>query len=165
MSDAMAIVAHRRAFRAGARLLPLALVLLLTAVTASADICGYPQQGIVAISRKAHTVATFRVALAENRTQYRQGLMYCPALEPGSGLLFIYPEAARRTFWMKDTPLALAIIFADPEGRIKAIESGRPESPRRIHSPDGIQYVLEINYHESDPLRIDDHISLRLLPQ
>lgn len=143
----------------------LGLTALLAAIPSLADICGYAPKGILTVSREGQTVVAFRVGLAENRSQYRQGLMHCPRLEAGQGLLFVYPDAARRTFWMKATPLALAIIFADASGRIKAIARGEPESTRRIHSPDGIMYVLEINEGESDLLRIGDRISLRLLPQ
>lgn len=109
--------------------------------------------------------ADFQVALAESPEQYRKGLMGCGSITPGTGLLFIYPDAKRRVFWMKNTPLALAIIFASPGGQILAIEAGHPNSTRRIRSPDAIQYVLEINYAEADQLRIGDRFALRLIPQ
>jgi uncharacterized membrane protein (UPF0127 family) len=140
------------------------IAILLAAPAAFADICGYPLKGKISLSRDGRTVAIFQVGLAEKGSQYRQGLMFCPELAPGSGLLFIYPAPARRVFWMKDTPLRLAIIFADADGRIRAIERGQPYSTGRIYSPEGIQYVLEINYREAEPLRSGDHIHLRLLP-
>ena len=143
----------------------LVLTAVLAAVPAVADICGYAPKGIVTVSRDGRPVATFRVGLAENRAEYRRGLMRCPALEQGGGLLFLYPAPARRVFWMKNTPLELAIIFAGANGRIEALERGEPESTRRIHSPAAIQYVLEVNYGEAGALRIGDRISLRLLPR
>jgi uncharacterized membrane protein (UPF0127 family) len=147
----------------------LRLVLLLTAAVAgnatAADICGYPERGTLSISRTAETVATLRVGLAENSDQYRKGLMGCLRLPDGTGLLFIYPDAQRRIFWMKDTPLELAIVFVSPDGRIMAIEEGRPYSTRRIRSPDNIQFVLEIQPAEADPIRIGDRVSLRLNPE
>ena len=83
----------------------------------------------------------------------------------GTGLLFIYPDADRRVFWMKNTPLELAIIFASPGGSIMAIERGHANSTRRIRSPGNIQYVLEINSAEADHLRIGDQMTLRLIPR
>ena len=142
----------------------LVLTLTLPALAAAEDICGYTPKGMVTLSRDGHPVATFRVGLAENTSEYRQGLMRCPVLEKGSGLLFIYPAPARRVFWMKNTPLELAILFAGADGRIKAIEKGAPESTRRIHSPAAIQYVLEINHEEAGTLRIGDRITLRRVP-
>lgn len=129
-----------------------------------ADICGYSEKGLLVVSRGTETTVTFQVALAANRDQYRRGLMGCRRLSPGTGLLFIYPEAARRTFWMKNTPLELAIIFVSSSGHIRAIEKGTPNSTRRIRSPDGIQFVLEINHDEADQLAVGDRISLRPSP-
>lgn len=143
----------------------LAVTLTLPAIAAGEDICGYAPQGMVTVSRDGYPVASFRVGLAENKAHYRQGLMHCTALAPGKGLLFVYPAPARRIFWMKDTPLGLAILFADADGRIQAIEEGKPYSTRRIHSPSDIQYVLEINFSEAGPLQIGDRIDLRLLPE
>jgi hypothetical protein len=138
---------------------------ILVVAPAHAEICGYPEKGTLEVYRGDHAVADFQVALAESAEQYRKGLMGCGRLKPGTGLLFIYPDAKRRVFWMKNTPLALAIIFVSPGGQILAIEAGHPNSTRRIRSPDTIQYVLEINYAEADRLRIGDRFALRLFPQ
>jgi len=135
--------------------------ILFFSLAARADICGYPEKGLLVVSRGAETTATFQVALAENRDQHRRGLMGCRRLSPGTGLLFIYPEAARRTFWMKHTPLELAIIFVSSTGHIQAIERGAPNSTRHIRSPKGIQFVLEINHDETGQLAVGDRITLR----
>lgn len=143
----------------------LTLTLLLIAKGAAGDICGYPAKGTLAVDRDGQVVATFRVGLAEKSSQHRKGLMGCRDLGAGSGLLFIYPDARRRIFWMKDTPLPLAIVFISSGGRVAAIEKGRPFSTDRIRSPDNIQYVLEINATEFDAIQIEDHITLRLAPE
>jgi len=155
----------RRMFRPHAFFPLLILAVTLMAIPAPADICGYPEKGTLVVYRGDHVVANFEVALAETRDQYRKGLMGCRRITPGTGLLFIYPDGHQRVFWMKNTPLALAIIFASPGGQIMAIEEGHPNSTRRIRSPDNIQYVLEINYAEADQLHIGDRFSLRLIPQ
>ena len=142
----------------------LVLTLTLPALAAADDICGYTPKGRVTLTRDGHPVATFRVGLAETKTQYRQGLMHCSTLEQGSGLLFIYPAPARRVFWMKNTPLELAIIFAGADGRIEAIAKGVPASTRLIPSHDAIQYVIEVNYDEAGSLQVGDRITLRLAP-
>lgn len=144
--------------------LVLGLTVALSAMTASADICGYPEKGDLLVSRDGRTIAAFRVGLAESRAQYRQGLMGCTRLPAGSGLLFIFPEADQRVFWMKNTPLELAIVFAAADGRVKAVEKGIPHSTRRIPSPAGIQLVLEIDYAAAGQIRIDDRLILRLRP-
>lgn len=138
---------------------------ILVACPAHAEICGYPEKGTLVVYRGDHVAADFQVALAESPEQYRKGLMGCGRITPGTGLLFVYPDARQRVFWMKNTPLALAIIFVSPGGQILAIEAGHPNSTHRIRSPGNIQYVLEINYAEADQLHIGDRFSLRLIPQ
>ncbi len=153
-----------RMFRPHAFFPLLILAVALMAAPASADICGYPEKGTLVVYRGDHVVANFQVALAETRDQYRQGLMGCRRIASGTGLLFIYPDGQRRVFWMKNTPLELAIIFASPGGQIMAIEAGHPNSTRRIRSPGNIQYVLEINFAEADQLHIGDRFSLQRIP-
>lgn len=143
----------------------LILAAILMTPQAHAAICGYPEKGSLVVSREGQTVVTFQVALAETRDQYRQGLMGCHRIAHGTGLLFIYPDADRRVFWMKNTPLELAILFVSSGGYVLAIEKGHPNSTRRIRSPDNIQYVLEINYAEAGRIRVGDQLTLRLFPQ
>jgi uncharacterized protein len=140
-------------------------VSLLFVSKATADVCGYPEQGTLVVTRKTLGVVTFRIGLAETRDQHRKGLMGCRGLASGTGLLFIYPDARPRTFWMKDTPLPLAIVFISASGRIAAIEAGQPFSTRHIRSPENIQYVLEISPAEADTLQVGDRITLQLTPE
>jgi len=139
-------------------------VALLSVNAAATDICGYAERGALVVTRKALPVESFRVGLAEKRDQHRRGLMGCRDLAPGTGLLFIYPDARPRTFWMKDTPLPLAIVFIASSGQIAAIEAGQPFSTHHIRSPDNIQYVLEIHHDEGRALRVGDRITLQLSP-
>ena len=84
--------------------------------------------------------------------------MHCPQLPAGHGMLFIYDTTRPRVFWMKDTPLALAIIYIAEDGRITAIEKGSPQSLNRIPSPGPVRYVLEINQTEARGLRQGDRL-------
>ncbi|UJF24185.1 DUF192 domain-containing protein [Suttonella sp. R2A3] len=49
-----------------------------------------------------------------------KGLMYRVWLPPYSGMLFVFPEARPRTFWMKNTWVPLDIRFYDADGRLLA---------------------------------------------
>lgn len=127
-------------------------------------ICGHPVDGRVTIQRKDETRATFAVSLAESTYRHRRGLMHCPHLPTGHGMLFVYPEARPRFFWMKDTPLTLAIIFIADDGRIIAIEKGTPGSLIRIPSPGPVRYVLEINPSDARGLRRGDQLAWTRIP-
>ena len=113
----------------------------------------------VAILREGATVATFSVTVASSVPQRRRGLMNCPALKSGTGMLFVYDKVHPRVFWMKDTPLELAIIFFSPDGRIAAIEKGVPRSLTRVSSQGPVRSVLEINFTEARVLEIGDRLS------
>jgi uncharacterized membrane protein (UPF0127 family) len=123
-----------------------------------AKICEYPEMAKVKISRKGDVIKAVSVTLATTPIMRQRGLMFCPALSYGTGMLFIYPDAKRRTFWMKDTLIELAIIFITADGRIAAIERGEPGSIDYIQSPNDIQSVLEVNYGESRDLKVGDNI-------
>lgn len=136
----------------------LTVMLFPAMVWPDSGICGYPTSGRVRISRADQTMAEFTVAAAESVAQRSRGLMNCPLLRPGTGLLFVYDEARPRAFWMKDTPLELGIIFIAADGKIAAIARGAPGSLTRIVSPGPVQYVLEINYQEVKGLRVGDRM-------
>jgi len=126
-----------------------------------ATICGFPVMGSLAIMRHSELVTHFEVTLSQTPAQHRQGLMHCPTLDPGSGMLFIFPDAQRRSFWMKNTRIELAIVYITADCRIAAIERGEPASTASIPSPEDIQFVLEINYAEATPLALGDAVRLQ----
>ncbi len=136
----------------------LAVLLMPPAAQAGTDVCGHPARGQVTVQRGGQVLAAFTVAEAVSIARRQRGLMNCPALAPGTGMLFIYADARPRVFWMKDTPLELAIIFVAADGRITAIERGLPRSLTRISSPVPAQYVLEINYDEARSLQVGDFV-------
>ena len=65
--------------------------------------------------------ARFSVEVADSAEKRRWGLMYRQDLGAGEGMLFIFPEEKDHSFWMKDTPLSLDIIFMDRGGRVVGI--------------------------------------------
>ncbi|GIX48189.1 MAG: hypothetical protein KatS3mg131_2400 [Candidatus Tectimicrobiota bacterium] len=101
------------------------------------------------VLRAAAELARFAVELADEPEEWRRGLMHRPALPPQGGMLFVFPEAAPRTFWMLNTLIPLDILFADATGRILNIHHHVPPClpPRRCPtypSAGAAKYVLEI---------------------
>ena len=145
-------------------LLFLLFLLMLTGIPVQGcadNTCRYRKAGFVDITREGKPVGTFSVALADTPRSRRQGLMHCPALTPGSGMLFNYPSAGKRVFWMKNTLIELAIIFISTDEKIASIAHGQPGSLECIHSPTNIQSVLEINFPESGILAVGDRVRWR----
>jgi uncharacterized membrane protein (UPF0127 family) len=58
-----------------------------------------------------------KVEIADTAAERAMGLMFRENLPEGEGMLFVFPEETQGSFWMKDTPISLDIIFIK-EGRI-----------------------------------------------
>ena len=87
-----------------------------------------------------------RVEVARTPSELERGLMFRRELGPDDGMLFVFPETADHTFWMKDTFLPLDMIFIDAGGTVIGIvERAEPmtTTPRRVDAPS--RYVLEVN--------------------
>jgi uncharacterized membrane protein (UPF0127 family) len=100
----------------------------------------------VVIHTQAGTAVRVPVELALTPEARERGLMYRRDLAEGAGMLFVFPDSAVRSFWMKNTPLALDMIFIDDEGHIAGIvENAVPFSlvSRTVGVPS--RYVLEVH--------------------
>jgi len=90
-------------------------------------------------------VAGLQVEIAASLAQWQQGLMNRTLPDDSQGMLFIFPEARPRHFWMHDTPESLDLIFADDGGRITHIVHQAPPLSDDLHSSQGpVRYVLEV---------------------
>jgi len=87
---------------------------------------------------------TLLVEVAATGAARRRGLMFRRSLPPGRGMLFIFGQPQPLSFWMKDTPLALDIAFADETGRILQIERMEPFSETAHVSRSPVRYALEV---------------------
>jgi uncharacterized membrane protein (UPF0127 family) len=91
----------------------------------------------------------FNVELAENNYQLSRGLMFCESLAENKGMLFIFNKEAIHPFWMKNTLIALDIIWINAENKIVFIsEDAQPCKTLlcpQIAPNQKARYVLEIN--------------------
>ncbi len=67
-----------------------------------------------------------RVEIADDWESRGRGLGGRTRLGPDEGMLFLYPRAEGRSFWMKGCLIGLDILFLDDEGRILNIASLDP---------------------------------------
>lgn len=87
----------------------------------------------------------FQVEVASSPQQRAQGLMFRTALGPNEGMLFPSATPAQQSFWMKNTPLPLDIIFIGTDGRISNIAANTtPYSLDSVTSTGLASAVLEI---------------------
>ena len=67
--------------------------------------------------------AAIRLELAETDSDRVQGLMFRDHLDRDAGMLFVFDREGLWPFWMKDTFIALDIVWLDSQGRIVDIRA------------------------------------------
>lgn len=92
---------------------------------------------------------TFTVELALDSAQRQQGLMYRKEMAADAGMLFDFEAPREVTMWMRNTLIALDMLFIDARGRVTHIHEGAvPLSEAMISSRGPVDYVLELNAGE-----------------
>ena len=137
------------------------VLLILTSATiahATDEVMRAPDYAIAQIRltpANSSTSITFSVKLAVTPSQHAYGLMFSPPLSAKNGMLFLFEDLKPRTFWMKNTPIALDMLFFDESGRLVAlISNAKPNTLTLRHSRVPARYVLEIGGLEASRLNI-----------
>ncbi len=133
-------------------------LLLAGAVLALGPGCRAEPGAVVASVQEAEAPATipltirtkggsrhFRVEIAQTELQQERGLMYRTSLPDRGGMIFPMMPPRPATFWMKNTPLPLDILFIRADRTIARIAaSTTPYSLDLIDSGEPVAAVLEI---------------------
>lgn len=75
----------------------------------------------------------------------QQGLMYRRSMAPDAGMVFVFPEEEVQSFWMRNTHVALDIIFVNEKLQVVGVASDatpRTTSPRTVGKPS--KFVVEV---------------------
>ncbi len=94
------------------------------------------------------TGARVQVELADTPQKRSRGLMFRERLAPDAGMFFVFEEAGEWSFWMKNTKVALDILWIGPDKRIVYIEENvqpcrQDPCPEYKPSKDAL-YALEL---------------------
>jgi uncharacterized protein len=117
----------------------LVLVVLLWAAACQA-------QPTVIIQTRENRELTFQVEVADTPAKRELGLQYRRDLAADRGMIFLFPTESHHSFWMKNTPIPLDIIFINRDRKIVGIvEQAVPFSTDSRSVPAASQFVLEIN--------------------
>ena len=97
----------------------------------------------------------FTIEVAKDDAQRAKGLMFRQSMAPDHGMLFDFGVDQPVSMWMKNTYIALDMLFLKADGTIHRIaERTEPMSERTISSGGTIRGVLEINAGMSEKLGI-----------
>ena len=97
----------------------------------------------IKINKKNKTMFFLDVADTSEKRNY--GLMNRESITSNSGMLFIWKNLQKRTFWMKNTNFDLDLFFLDKEGHvIKIYKKAKAYSEDIIYSKIKAMFVLEL---------------------
>jgi uncharacterized membrane protein (UPF0127 family) len=82
--------------------------------------------------------------LARSPEEQAAGLMFRKTLADGRGMLFVYEEDRRLSFWMKNTLVPLSIAYLAADGTIREIYDMEPQSLKAVSSIRSVRYALEV---------------------
>ena len=98
------------------------------------------------------------VEIADTEEKRRIGLSFRKQLLPGKGMLFIFDEKKKHSFWMKNMLIPLDILWMDNH-RIVHIEHATPplqnQEPRTLVPDKKANFVLEIAAGQAKILNLE----------
>ncbi|MEM8928676.1 MAG: DUF192 domain-containing protein [Bacteroidota bacterium] len=111
----------------------------------------FTKEGELQLYKKDALLKTLDVEFAETDYEVQTGLMYRDSMEDYQSMLFIFPDVAMHSFYMKNTEFPLDILFIDENQRIVSFQkNAQPLNESGLSSKLPVKYVLEINAGLSD---------------
>jgi hypothetical protein len=99
---------------------------------------------------------SFSIEVAANDDERGEGLMFREQMADDHGMLFVFEKTQAVGFWMKNTPMALDLIFIGQDGKVKAVRRGEPFSEAPIAPNDPVRFVLELKAGMAEKAGIKD---------
>ena len=96
-------------------------------------------------------LVSLEIEISSTDYEIQTGLMYRKDMEDRQAMLFVFPEAAPHSFYMKNTLIPLDILLIDKALEIVRIHrNASPLDESGIPSGGAVQYVLEVKAGMSD---------------
>jgi hypothetical protein len=74
---------------------------------------------------------TFNLEIVRDVQSRAKGLMHRTEIQPSRGMLFVFPDASVRSFWMKNCLVPIDLIFLDSRGTVTATHEMTVETPKQ----------------------------------
>lgn len=108
-------------------------------------------QGTLKKAKTDSILANLELEIAETDYETQTGLMYRKSMQANRGMLFIFPNEQRRSFYMKNTEFGLDIIYLNAKKEVVSIQKdAQPLNQTSLPSEAPATYVLEVNAGLSD---------------
>lgn len=82
----------------------------------------------------------------DDDSKREEGMMFLTNKEvkDDEGMIFVFPQPDKQSFWMHNTILPLDIVYIDPRHSVLNIQKGKPFNDSPLPSAGIAQYVLEL---------------------
>ncbi len=122
----------------------LALFAAFFIVTGCRSASSLPTVETIIRAADGRELGVFSVEVAATNDERAKGLMFRRDLSPRNGMLFLFPEERRLSFWMKNTLIPLDMIFISRDWKVVGVvENAVPLSEESRGIDAESQYVLE----------------------
>lgn len=111
----------------------------------------------------------YTVEIADEPEEMARGLMFRDSMPRGAGMLFLHEREEPLAYWMKNTRIALDILYFDGQRRLVSQQRDVPPCTLGDRCPPypsdaPARYVLELNAGEAARLGLKDGAELRFGP-
>lgn len=105
-----------------------------------------PESSLDFLKESGEKITTIKIFIADLPEERNQGLMDVNELPEDVGMLFIFEEESVKSFYMRNTPLPLDIMYVNSDSVIVRIyQNTTPFSEATLPSDAPAQYVVETN--------------------
>ena len=137
---------------------------LIVAIAWSLSACAGARQPWVELGNQRYAIE-----IADDDAERARGLMFRDALPTGHGMLFIHDAEEPQAYWMKNTKIALDILYFDTARRLVSQQRDVPPCSAGDACPPypsfkPARYVLELNAGQAAKLKLEDGAELTFGP-
>lgn len=87
----------------------------------------------------------FILEVADDIPKQNKGLMNRDSMPGDHGMIFVFSDETERNFWMKNTRIALDILYLDHKGKVVSVATMKPLDLTSVPSHGPAEYAIELN--------------------
>jgi uncharacterized membrane protein (UPF0127 family) len=88
---------------------------------------------------------SFTLEVAATPKSQQLGLMHRQSMPADRGMIFVFPQERYLSFWMKNTLIALDIVYLDKDGKVVSVRQMKPLDETPVPSGAPAKYAIELN--------------------
>ena len=106
----------------------------------------FTKEGELTITKANDSKVVLDIEIADTDFDIQTGLMYRNSMETNQGMLFVFHDVTERYFYMKNTKIALDLIYINENKTIVSFQkNAKPFDETSLPPNAPAKYVLEVN--------------------